>query len=1207
MKIFISIGLIIFCGSALFAQTTSLPLYKGVNGADTTVQVNSSFTFYGRTFTPVNTIFVHWNQAKERYFVYGEASSDVDSVTFYFKFGTVDSSNVQLTAFGARYQYTPSIISNFTIHGQLFIANEDETLFAYDFPSSTEFIYGNVQLLVEGNTYLGRMGDSEGPGVKIKNNVIDEVWVHVNDGVNFRGLESVDGSSTDILLRHRSGDPYNIFFGYGTWQIFLFGDVQQASFGSSDKPGLMVRNSMLDSVNMSVFGLGSVFGFPIMDTYTLKYNHIKNRYAISGHLLLGLPMGGLFKALGVKFVPTFNIYAGTDSTAGFLLNLTTHEFDVADAFFVLNSINNPFKDGGFQLNEFGVKVVNNIPDSIICRLTLPPGKSSIQASLGFEYNPAKPALERFHVNSVMVQEEIQNPNNGIPVGTSGLFLVKIAGGITGINRPVKDWTFDADLGFVYGKTITIKIPGVGMKNVNIMYFEAAGSFSLHGLQLNAMGSLGALYSGGQWSPLLGTANLAADFRWPHYYKASGGIKVLSPPYDFIDMNLDSIFFDSKGDIAALASVTLKVPQAIPIVGGKTLAGSTGVLRYSPLFPQQNYTAGWVKINLPFDHIVAGLKIHLHDSSIEKIGAAAARSITKQTANQTQEFPMGNQDWYYCELDHNFDLSAIKPPAYIQNQLIIDRHPFQDPDFPFEEYFSVSAYTHSPSSNVDVLNLLPVDSADIYGNHGQTSVIGNEINIDMSIYNTGPQYDTIKWVTVNQAANSYQDIDWIHQPDLLLTPGQYVLSVSGYCNAARPELSDSSMVYSALPVYPRPTISLLTLNPYTELQITYSAYLTDTTRISVYWNNLEKNTGGKLITHFLYHQGALIADSTYKYIIHSFDPGILLDGTIFVYAIIDDFVNSPVHSNIGTVVFSEIVGGTINGFSSTTSLIMHPVDTTREDVKVLLDGDGNFSLYNVPVGKYLFHLFESDSLKHILPQVSNFNFNGTSSITYNAPEWITYTIQPYSWYEFSVAVFTFNIEQGEVHLFGTVKDNSHMPITGTEVHLLDGNNNIIQSTATDIFGYRFIDPDTGYFNLAIVLPEDNNYHWSPTVRQLILETVPGLLQYVDSVHIQKGTKSLQFIALPGQEGPVFSALDWETADPVPGVVITLQLQGQLSPPLQSVTNQDGLAFFNAFNMSEMFNYVITASWPDGYKGVTTNGQTFQWFGGVEEQVLVGRMD
>jgi hypothetical protein len=1200
-----------FSAQAQIVYETDLPLIVP-QGGDTTIFLTSDFHIGGENFVPQDTVTLKWIDHLLSFYLYGLANTTIDGQTFRIHFGTVSDARVNIASNGIFILFDPFVVDTFTIEGQKFIGGYDSTHYTINYFTSNIEIYGDVQIIVDNTAYPAVMGDMGHPGF-VSHNDDAEVWVHMKDNIAIKGLKPT--GTPNIILKHSPNDPNNTYYGRGDMVVIIDGDVLAASIGSNKKPGLILTNSTVDSASMTLAGGGLLLGLlPILNNFKIEYNHYHKKWAINGNVILGVPMGGVAKLFGAKIVPSVVIDAGTDSTAGFFYNTSTHKFTVNDAIFELNNINNktPVELGGFALNKLALRVQDNVPDSINCIVTIPPG-FGVDASLAWELTPQDPHYP-FVVTSIQARYDVKDINYAPPLGTSGFFLASMGGGITNLNKP-KDMTFTGGVGLMYGKPLELDLTKIGLngkKEYSIAYMWDEVSLSAHGLTLEADGYLGAIFTAGKWTPALGTLMLSAEIKWGGKYKLGTKMSMFGPPnFHFLDAGFD-LTLNNKGDIDGLGSVDLFIPKKFPIVGGKKLAKVEGAFRHHHDAVSHSYGAGWFKVNLGFDKMHLGMKTTF-DGDTKKIGAKEQKAIVKQITSAEEMMDVPDQVW--CTVNQHFTVDAIKPAAYFQNQLVVK----DGSTFLGGSKVKLRFQTLSPGGVQDIRVDIPETQFNTFYNEGASYKGYHAYSLVSNILIT----DTFNYINYNRNAQSYTSIDWVHQPDLLLAPGEYLLKVTGTCLADNLPSADV-IEFRASPVYPRPTIDI-SLQPNTnhEVKLNYTSYLTDSTTISVYWNTTDSTNGRKLL-YFDYYDGIAIGDSV-RQIMHHYDPGILTQDTIYLYAVIDDHVNPPVFSEIKFDIYP--VNLRILTQSEGMQIILEPTDTTMDYIsqftgefnpKLGLSPDVYF--YNVPPGQYTVEAFLHDSTHHFdnMKFISYYPVVAAYTTTYKSPEWLHTKMNVLDFAGDYIDI-TYNVLPGKALLYGNFIDPEGNMIVDEDIDILimDDSSNVVASKTNVTNGhYVFTDIDLStskyipdFYNVAVHVPQYSSYYWHDVRTERLISTpqVYGIVHYETDVYIPDYAYQSDFViekGAPGDpQGIFFHAKDFNVVADIEGVFISLSHTDSSVPIAHAVTNKYGIAVFQPEDLVNQTTYNISVMWPKGYQQVAAP-PTFKYTGSYLLQNVVG---
>jgi hypothetical protein len=273
----------------------------------------------------------------------------------------------------------------------------------------------------------------------------------------------------------------------------------------------------------------------------------------------------------------------------------------------------------------------------------------------------------------------------------------------------------------------------------------------------------------------------------------------------------------------------------------------------------------------------------------------------------------------------------------------------------------------------------------------------------------------------------------------------------------------------------------------------------------------------------------------------------------------------------------------------------------------MSSDGlTFSYYNIPPGDYALLCFSHDTAFTFLTSLQFDNLDGDYRLVYHSPEWVSVKFTAASWLN-GIAQVTLKLQEQSVQLFGSVSDTAFAPINGVMLYLLDTLDELLQTVPLSESNYIITGLDTGQFvKMAVLLPSQNTYHWASVKQQEYLGNIEqSILQTTDHLKIGGTPKTAVFQAVPGSQGLVFLALAGDNSGPpLPGAVVGLRRQDGTGRSLHAVTNQYGLAFFQAEELSLNTWYIYDVSWPPGYEGPDDPANTHFWQGEIYPVRLFG---
>jgi hypothetical protein len=658
----------------------------------------------------------------------------------------------------------------------------------------------------------------------------------------------------------------------------------------------------------------------------------------------------------------------------------------------------------------------------------------------------------------------------------------------------------------------------------------------------------------------------------------GKLEIPADPHQLVTADA-KVLMGSNGDINMLAEVRLTVPDFIPIIGGKSFGGIDGAMHVKNKEPNQSYSAGWTKVNLVFDHVNIGAKMNMGSGDIKKIGAGEEKEIVRTITSDPAQV---NADYHYCGIQHHFTIDGTKPAAYLQNELTII-NPQKFGTNQVTGGYLIQAEILNPATGDDPGAYKPSDAQNLFDTNPEASILNNtyvQIPVNKGTY-------TAAWVAANSRAAIYGDLDWQDQPGVLLTPGEYILQVTGFClNDAA--LTEDDFELTTSPVYPRPTVELSVSTAVAEppkINVDYTSYLTDSTDITIYWNHVDSVNGQfltRLTTDDLFGSTAGSANGSGRQTV-TFDPGTLTQENIWAYAVINDHVNSPVYSNIVMGQFGEDITHlkgqiTLQGDETPVAdvpIILLPTDTTINRVTTYTDAQGNYEFRNVVFNKnYTIQVHAPDGhhLSHEYDIINAVDFDAGELKT---PDLLDVNLDIFRDDRITA---NFQLVDEEPSVFGTIFDENYNTIPGITVAVKDTSGNTVATQTTSKTGYAFYDLPAGAYRLNFTVT-DNNYHWD--IATLDQSDMPQT--QVNTVNVIDGTpaKFNNFIET-GQRGPAIYLIDSDTQAGLSGVEVLIL--GRASDPtyLSATTSAEGMAVFLAEELEFNKDYQLQMDLPPGYR-------------------------
>lgn len=1041
---------------------TSLPLVASAQSYTHTT--TDEFMLQGLQFTPADTVFIQWDHTTQLFSVYGVATVPIGNFPIRLSLGSVVEPAIIIDSDTVANAITMHLVDSFSIHLLRYEAVEGETLFRYDFDADQYEITGDAQIVLSGNTYDVGLGNSNSPGVIWKPGGVTRILVNldVNSSFDLHGMTAVDPS---IVLSWKTGNN-NTYHGFGHFGVLIQDGYYSADAGTNANPGITIVDGKVKDVKINVIGGALLFGaLPTYGVFNLQYHQTRHVYVMNGQVVVGIPLGTLAN------LPQLSIDTGDPDSGGIEYHTDSKKLHVESATFEVRNIGG--SDvlgvlGGFQLKELSVTIQDNVPVDINGLMILPMGVA-LGADFQFTYDPDNHSLP-FFIHSITLEWEALNVTSAIPMGETGFFLVKIEGTLSELDKP-SQLELTATLGFTFGEVISCKIPVIGTQELAPFYFEATASFSAHHLEMDVTGDIGAKVIGSQWEGLLGEAEVDLDFVFGKRFTMTGTISMPSDP--LLIATAEAIF--SKGDVDLLASAQLIVPHFIPIIGGKTFGNVHGAVRMKKNDPHNSFTAGWMRLNLVFDHVHLGALYNVGTGNIHKIGAGAQKDIQTTIENDIVDPPQGDPppNYWICELRHDFTIEGNLPAAYLQSHLrVLNTGKFVDPD-----NGDVMVTARIESLDPDYPNLeayRPGDSTNIF-----PPSPGLDIGTDGIVTINLNDVDSAAWIAANHGAEIYGVINWPAQPEVLLTPGTHTMILQGYC-PLNVGIEEEDISFTTSPAYPRPTV-MMDMVPVWTADVFYSFYLTDSVDVSVFFSH-DTSRNGQLIERFGYLFGdPLLSMPGYRYISYAGLNQILppmADDSVYFYAAANDYVNP--------IVYSEPVLYLPAGTHEISGYIRLPDGTPVEGVPVVMFRDtmpgDRLATYTDVNGRYAFYNCVRNTPIVIQAfATAGHNFTPEAEVS---KDFISRQLRTTDLIEVVIELqgddnvtADFTLIDEPVSIYGAIYDTDNNSIAGATVFLYGESGNLITQHQTNEFGFTFFGFTEGIYHLEILLPTDTNgYHW-----------------------------------------------------------------------------------------------------------------------------------
>ncbi len=863
------------------------------------ISLTASFDIKGVTIHP-SELFFSYSKKDSLYKIYGSLLFEVQNDILTAVLGNDSLPGIEIKN-GTITEFNLGVTASFSLKSiQIY---PQQLTFQWNKADDTFVMFGSIKIIVESDTISAFFGTESNPGVKIVNGEV----THVNIGVtaDFK-LKELSVKPNGLTIQWDGGpsgqDHIYKFFG----DLFIEIDEQQlnASFGTFDKPGIIIHNGSVANLNI---GIASDFKLGNIEVIT---KDLRLQYGNERYLLTGL--------MEIKNLWTATIDLGSSGNAGIELDVS----GVKDKF-ILESLVITIQHAGLGAIDFKkiqLAFKNNTINEALLNVSFPPGWD-IEGKILFTGNPAK-------VNSVSLSWEAENIDAAIEIPGTGVVVMKMDGTIVNLDNPANLY-FHGDIGFAFGGPFTLD-----GKEVTMIYLQAGATVTHSEVKFTGDTYVGAYRTGdGKWHSILGKGNITIDLIWNKSYSIKGDFKVPSDPA--IEAVLKAKINEHK-NIDALLKVEFIVPHWVPIIHGKHFGSVDGAVRYINGSPSSSYAAAWVKVNLLVKHITTGVKYNFGKKSLSTIGSGTVSDIEKQ-------------------IHHDIGNSSAK--TSLSNTQLINSF-IIEPKTPQMLYVSLDWQKEIDTAYITVLG------PDGIMNLINLKVLDNDSSGVIPIVTTS---DNITVVNNDSTAEFLLLANSLNTEDSLiehasLTPGEYKVVLS--YNPGTTQIDSLLINIQKYHTDPFGSIDVKQSGESSyEIDLNYYSYYPDSCIISVYANDSTAYSG-KLISHFSY---GTVDDSGFGKRSLLYSPAGFNSGSkIYFYYVIDDGINAPFYSEIqGGFIYTAPITGNVkiitpgdtlkpallvyldhsdNGYFDTQS-------TGNLEPACVTDKNGNFAFHNLSESEY----------------------------------------------------------------------------------------------------------------------------------------------------------------------------------------------------------------------------------------------------------------
>jgi hypothetical protein len=450
--------------------------------------------------------------------------------------------------------------------------------------SNLSVSYNNCQFALTGATSFKVEGNSVtanffGPGLVIQNGLVQNFDLALTSNLNVGDL-----SFTTNNLSVAYTEATQTYAVTGSAMLAVDGQSIQVTFGGGGTNGLYIANGKLQSLDMAVVSSFNLLGLQLQvgtsgSPLTVTYSSNADLYTIKG--TISVPE--LFNA---------SVDLGSGSQPGILIQ---NGHFMLDAFTLsLSGVNL----GAFSLENLKVTYT---PTSFTATVVVwfPEGWQ-LGGTVGFQDGK---------LNTIGFSIQSQE---GIEIADTGVMITGLSGEVQNLQDPA-NLIVSGSMTAVWGTSQLIQVSGGFTVDRNELVMNASVSV------LNGYDS--------------GSGQLVLDWG-DHDYS----LQVQLSSYDGIFTFQATIDLSSGGnDLYVRATADVNVPDIVPFIGGKTLAGINFVLEWHANDLSDSFVAAWVDADFLFISVDIGIKVTF-TGDLSVIGSSDIQQIeSPPPAPQNQQY------------------------------------------------------------------------------------------------------------------------------------------------------------------------------------------------------------------------------------------------------------------------------------------------------------------------------------------------------------------------------------------------------------------------------------------------------------------------------------------------------------------------------------------------------------------------------------------
>lgn len=259
-----------------FLGTSDNPGFAFVDGTleNLDLGISESITLSGLTIeTTGDYLGFSYNETNDSYEVFGGLSVTFDGQTLGVQAGTSDAPGMQLVGDSKNHFVLQSLdatlTADFSLYGIDINLGDDGVTFIYNETDDLYEVYGDVDIVIEGDEIDAFLGDADTPGFEIEGGTVESVDIGVSTDISLGGFEFKSPEDNPLTITYTADNTTYTVFGQAEldslWDVIV-------TLGDSDNPGIEIIDNKWNIENLDIEVDKINLGFAQIQTVEVDYS-----------------------------------------------------------------------------------------------------------------------------------------------------------------------------------------------------------------------------------------------------------------------------------------------------------------------------------------------------------------------------------------------------------------------------------------------------------------------------------------------------------------------------------------------------------------------------------------------------------------------------------------------------------------------------------------------------------------------------------------------------------------------------------------------------------------------------------------------------------------------------------------------------------------------------------------------------------------------